>query len=65
MKAEDLEFEIGDVVYHRLSGDPGMVTGIHLRPSGITYSVTWEDRCETPHYEIELTLERDFNPGVN
>lgn len=57
----ELDFAIGDVVYHRCRDDPvrGIVTGYHVRPDSILYDVTWGNTGqETEHYGIELTSER-------
>lgn len=50
----------GNEVYHRLRGDNarGLVTAVLIRPNGaVTYGVTWADRVETFHHELELTGE--------
>lgn len=54
-------FRLGTIVYHRLSPEePGLITGITLRPGSILYAVTWTDRCESCHYEMELSDEQSF-----
>jgi hypothetical protein len=64
MRGDDLKvltlyvkFRLGDVVYLKIRQDShkGMVTGITHRPTGTAYSITWEDGCESGHYDIELT----------
>jgi hypothetical protein len=52
-------YSLGDVVYHRLVEDrfPGMVTYLLIKPIGVVYGVTWPNRQETQHYEIELSSE--------
>lgn len=56
-------FEIGDTVFLRLHPeDPGMVTGVLHRPSGVTYAIAWaNDKTERWHYAIELTDDRSFD----
>jgi hypothetical protein len=50
---------IGDIVYHRLAAErePGLVTGLFVRPGCCGYNVTWPDCVERTHYEMELTTE--------
>jgi hypothetical protein len=54
-------FRFGDTVFLRCRElkVAGMVTGIHIRQSGITYSITWGDdpARETDHYDFELSPE--------
>lgn len=56
------KYEIGEVVYLRVRPEKnyGMVTGLSVRQSGITYAVTWEDANEKWHYDCELSSE--FTP---
>lgn len=55
------KFEIGQIIYHKLNpADPGMVTGLIIRPRGHGYYVTWDDLEESHHYEMELTDEKGF-----
>lgn len=58
------EFAIGEIVYLKTAPtEPGMVTGIILRPQHCTYLVVWaEDRDERAHFAIEITDERKFVP---
>lgn len=55
-----------DIVYLRVRSEKltGMITGIALKPTGLTYAVTWGTGTETWHYEMELTSEYvpDFSP---
>ncbi len=49
-------FQLGETVYHKLApDDKGIVTGICLRPGHTQYFVTWADKTETIHFEMELT----------
>lgn len=50
-------FVLGDIVYLKIreEREPGMITGITVRPGTHIYHITWEDGCEATHYEIELT----------
>jgi hypothetical protein len=52
-------FDLGEVVYHRAAEEreKGIVTGIILCPHGIYYWITWPDRTEGRHYELELTAD--------
>jgi hypothetical protein len=54
-----LRYDLGELVYHRLATErrKGMITGISIAPDGVLYLVTWSDRCETRHFECELTSE--------
>jgi hypothetical protein len=54
-----LRHDMGDIVYHRLATErrKGMITGFTVAPDGAIYFVTWSDRGETKHFEIELTSE--------
>lgn len=47
---------IGDIVYLKCGDDTrGVINGIHVRPGGIGYSVTWADtRQSTDHWSLEL-----------
>jgi hypothetical protein len=47
------------VVFLRLRGErqPGMVTQVAIRPTGVLYGVTWGNGTESYHYDIELSLE--------
>ena len=62
-----LAYDLGDVVYHRIACERkrGMVTGISIQPDGGFYFVTWSDRLETRHYQIELCseYETDYEGG--
>lgn len=55
-------YGFGDIVYLRVRQDKncGMVTGLHVRQTGVSYSVTWEDGVERGHFECELSSE--FTP---
>lgn len=51
-------WSFGDVLYHRLSGERGMVVGLQLRPSSTpVYLMVFEDEIadEKRCMEIELT----------
>ena len=52
-------YSVGDIVYHRLATErcKGLITGLYVRSDGLGYWVTWADRCETQHYEFELSTE--------
>ena len=62
MKIPALKFEFGETVFHKVDPDnPGMITGVSIRPGGVTWCVTWSDDLEEKwHYEIELTTEKDY-----
>ncbi len=57
----EVEFELGDIVYLRLSDDPmpGIVSGIgfYIDSTRPMYIVSWGDRTTDRHYEAELTTE--------
>lgn len=53
-----VKFHLEETVYLKLKPDEaGMITGILYRQTGIQYFVSWGDREETNHYEMELTTE--------
>lgn len=56
-------FTIGQTVWFKLKSDnPGLVTGILQRATGIIYLVTWSaDMAERYHAENELTEEKSFH----
>lgn len=56
----EVQFRIGDMVYHRAGGGkPGMVTGYLIRTTGLVYQVTWgEAMGEIGHFGFELSGER-------
>lgn len=50
--------KFGDVVWHKTDGDvPGVVTGIMLRDTGVSYEVTWQGRTTELHVACELVTE--------
>ena len=58
---DSIKFSIGEIVYFRLSGDPGLVTGILFRPTAVIYYVSTESGSERTAYDIELSAERNFS----
>jgi hypothetical protein len=53
-------YRFGDIVYLRIREErvAGMVTAIHLYPTGKTYGVSWaDDGQESVHYALELDTE--------
>lgn len=60
LRVKPLAFHLGQTVYHRLAGEdrePGIVTGIMIRPGSVSYLVTWPNRVEQSHYAMELSTE--------
>lgn len=58
----NLEFQIGDIVYMKVAPeDAGMVTGYLVRPTGVSYAVTWSNANEKYHYAVELTADKSFS----
>lgn len=54
-------WSFGDVLYHKLSGERGMVVGLQLRPTSTpVYLMTFEDDvgAESTCFELELTEEQ-------
>lgn len=52
-------FSLGQIVWHKVSGDKGMVTGFVIRPAGrLTYYVTFDDHAESACFEIELSEDK-------
>lgn len=49
-------FWLGDVVYLKIAQDrnPGMITGVLVRPNGVIYEAQFEDHVQM-HFDIELT----------
>lgn len=49
-------FDFGDRVEYdnKIGKDDGIVTGLSLRPNGITYCIAWSNKSESWHYEYEL-----------
>lgn len=60
------KYGYGDWVFHRVTGDRGMIMGIELRPSAAPcYFVCWDDsRCEDVNNEFELTTEAPLPPPL-
>ena len=56
-KPAGVEFWFGDIVFLRVRDERyrGMITTIILQPSGVLYSVTWEEGEVSNHYGMELT----------
>jgi len=52
-------FKCGDIVYHKMAteAEKGMVVGLMLRETHVSYWVSWSDRTETHHFDCELTSE--------
>jgi hypothetical protein len=60
---DSVKFNIGEIVYFRLGGDAGIITGILFRPTAVIYYVSTENGGERMCYDIELCGERTFtNP---
>jgi hypothetical protein len=59
MNAENFDFKLGDIVYHRMNDDKnkGMITAINFRMTGVLYEVTWGSNNSSWHYQMELTDE--------
>lgn len=56
-----ISFALGTRVYLKLNAeDAGIITGIIIRVNGVLYFVSWGDRSETTHYEMELQTEKEF-----
>lgn len=60
----ETKFWLEDVVYHRMDADhtPLLVTGIHIRPAGVLYSVT-DSQSDFTYYEIELDSSPNWSIG--
>lgn len=63
MSKDTVAFAIGDIVYHVVDDDPGIVTAIIYRDTGVTYEVTWTGRMVDDHTGIELSRERVYHPA--
>ena len=49
----DIKFLVGSHVIHYLSKKEGFVTSIHISQE-VTYTVSFEDKSFTTHYDYEL-----------
>ena len=54
----DTEHTFGTIVYHQISCECGMITGIKLNPGGVKYRVSWGGGGDTWNHAIELSLTR-------
>lgn len=50
--------DIGDIVYHKLTNDPGIIVGYLIEPRSVMYKVVWGIAGETLSYAIELQKEK-------
>lgn len=58
-------FNIGDVVYHKVREQPGLVTAIIWRDRYVNYEVSWEYGGQEEHQGIELSTDRCYHvPGT-
>lgn len=64
MRADVATFSVGQTVYHKVDEDPGIVTAVCFRDSGVSYEVTWMGRVRDWHGGIELSAERVFVGGA-
>lgn len=56
MKIPDtVRWWLGAIVYHKVSGTKGIVTGVVLRQHGVIYEVACEDDEDRTWYELEVT----------
>lgn len=56
MHVVEVDFHVGQTVFHRLSGDErGLVTAVHVFHGSVVYQVVWADRQDTSHYAFELS----------
>ena len=61
---DTVKFNLGDTVYMKIkTEDAGMITGILFRQNGPIYLVTWPDRNEQYHAEMELTTDKEYTPS--
>ena len=62
----NLKFDIGQTVYLRTDTNQleRLVTGINIRPNGITYALT-NATDESYHYDFEITLDRDIVKAIS
>ena len=60
MKTPIFRWDLGTILYLKVSPEEGgMLTGYVIRPGGIVgYLITWSDKEEQTHWEIELTEEK-------
>lgn len=58
---DQFEYWFGDTVYLKTDRDQSkrMVTGISVRPGGVTYALTCGSNVETWHYSFEITADID------
>ena len=51
------KYDIGDIVYHRVDNQKGMIISATITGHGINYTVQWSHSVYGNHAEIELSLE--------
>jgi hypothetical protein len=57
----EADFAPGEVVYHKLGEERGIVTGVTFNGYGCCYTVTWgESRTEGQHYGYELSRTPNY-----
>ena len=50
-------YEIGDIVYHRASGEKGIVTGYNIDKRDVVYRISFAYDAATFCYAIEISEE--------
>lgn len=54
----NVKFNLGDIVYHRIGDNKGIVTGIVFRPGSVMYLITWQNLDEKWHHDIEFSTDQ-------
>lgn len=59
MKLPTPRWDLSTVLYLKVDGEAaGMLIGYIVRPSSLTYLVSWAEDGECEHWEMELTEEK-------
>ncbi len=56
----ECDFHIGEIVFHVLDGQKGMITAVYFGLKGTTYQIQWSHNTQTENYEFEITRDRVF-----
>jgi len=57
----EADFNIEEIVYHKVDGQKGIITEILFRPKGsVFYSVQWAHNVTSYVYNFEITRDQVF-----
>lgn len=61
MKAiAETKFDIGEIVWHKLTQDRGIINSVVIHADGYNYKVTWETKEITISEEYELVDQEEY-----